>query len=398
MARMFDFTQLPIAVASKVVAIVLLCTCAFFSSRAQERVSLAEGEYAFDFRVFFPVNIFELRSDYMENPRTLAKIDSIISVHGTALVDSVKLVAYSSPEGDYDKNMTLAENRAKSMRDYLVSHYPDLDGRVSLDFGVSPWPKKRTSLRRLRYAAFRLAFPYDITVEVPEFDYDVDIDWSVYDIEISDASLFDGNVSGSETLSCDIPGYVEPEEPKVPNTIFALKTNLLYDLVSAYNIEVEVPIADRWSVVVEDVWPWWEWGNKYCLQMWEMGLEARFWFKPWETVGTDKLRGFFAGAYGMTSKYDFQFDTNVDYQGEYWSAGLTGGWSTVLGRSKRCRLELSLALGFLHSGWRHYYPTDIYDKLIRDADRTGTLQFWGPTKAKVSLVIPINVKTRKRND
>ena len=185
--------------------------------------------------------------------------------------------------------------------------------------------------------------------------------------------------------------------PKAYNTVVAVKTNLLYDAVTALNFEVEVPIADRWSVMVEDVFPWWETGNKYCFQLWEIGAEARFWFKPWKTIGTEKLRGFFVGPYVMSGKYDFQFDKSINYQGEFWSAGVSAGYSMPIGKRKKANLEFSLSMGYMRSPYRHYIPTDDYSKLIHDPALDGTFYnyFLYPTKAKVSLVIPINVPTKK---
>jgi len=148
--------------------------------------------------------------------------------------------------------------------------------------------------------------------------------------------------------------------------------------------------------MVEDVFPWWETSNKYCFQMWEMGIEGRFWLKPWDVNGTQKLRGWFAGPYVMSSKYDFQYDTSINYQGEYWSVGATAGYAMPIGRKKRLNLEFSLSLGYLQSPYRHYMPTDSYDKLIRDPSVVGTVKYFGPTKAKISLVLPINVPTKKQ--
>lgn len=178
-------------------------------------------------------------------------------------------------------------------------------------------------------------------------------------------------------------------------TIAAVKTNLLYDAVTALNFEVEVPIGRRWSVMAEDIFPWWETGNKYCFQMWEIGLEGRYWLKPWDVNGTEKLRGLFGGIYAMSSKYDFQYDKSVNYQGEYWSAGITAGYSKPIGRKKRVNLEMSLSLGYLDSPYRHYMPTDDYSKLIRDPYNVGRVKYFGPTKAKISLVVPINVPRKK---
>ncbi|MBQ3820169.1 MAG: hypothetical protein II809_01745, partial [Bacteroidales bacterium] len=133
--------------------VVLVAIFVFsLASRAQGRT--------YDFRIYFPVDDSRFNPEYLENTRTLARIDSIVAVHGTELIDSVKVVAYSSPEGNQKHNLDLAEARANSMRRYLESAYPDLLGRISTDFGVSPWPEKRTrsELVRLRFAAFRLSF------------------------------------------------------------------------------------------------------------------------------------------------------------------------------------------------------------------------------------------------
>ena len=40
----------------------------------------------------------------------------------------------------------------------------------------------------------------------------------------------------------------------------ALKTNLLLDAVTAVNAEIEFPIGKHFSILVEDIFPWWSWG------------------------------------------------------------------------------------------------------------------------------------------
>lgn len=188
-----------------------------------------------------------------------------------------------------------------------------------------------------------------------------------------------------------VPAFPAPAKG-YRNMIAAVKTNLLYDAVTGLNVEVEVPIANRFSVAWEDVFPWWETGNKYCFQLWEMGAEARYWFKPWETVGTEKLRGWFVGPYVMSGKYDFQYDKSINYQGELWSVGATAGYAMPIGKKKRVNLEFSLSMGYMKTHFRHYLPTDSYDKLIHDPAGDGSFYniFKYPTKAKVSLVVPIS--------
>lgn len=184
------------------------------------------------------------------------------------------------------------------------------------------------------------------------------------------------------------------------NLAFTVKTNLLYDLATAFNIEVEVPIATRFSILVDHVYPWWETHNKFCLQVLEFGPEFRFWFTKWDKQSEDKLKGWFAGVYGMTAKYDFQFDTDLDYQGEFFSAGISGGYvyqpKRFFGKEMHTRLEFSIAAGYLVTDFRHYLPTDDYSLLIRDKYNVGRVSYFGPTKAKISLIVPIMVKNDKR--
>jgi len=180
------------------------------------------------------------------------------------------------------------------------------------------------------------------------------------------------------------------------NMILALKSNLLYDAVTALNAELEIPVWERLSLNAEFVTPWWETGNKYAFQLQYVSAEVRYWFKPWERFGEDKLRGWYVAPYVAAGQYDFQYDKKINYQGEFWSAGLSAGYAMQL--SNNVNLEFSLSVGYLESPFRHYYPTDDYSRLIHDPYRDGTRYWLGPTKAKVSLVIPICVPTGKKKE
>lgn len=188
----------------------------------------------------------------------------------------------------------------------------------------------------------------------------------------------------------------EPEPPKERFYTVAAKTNLLYDAVTALNAEVEFPVGKNFSVMVEDVFPWWNWGpngKKYCFQIWSMGIEPRWWFARDDR--RDYLTGHFAGVYGMSGKYDLQWDTKLCYQGEFWSAGLTYGYALPV--SRWMNMEFSVSAGFLRTDYRHYQPDPGYEHLFRDKYNVGTVSWFGPTKLKVSLVIPIGKDSHKVN-
>lgn len=421
--------------ALRVVLAVLLVFVGSFSLRAQARARTIEEQAL---KVYFQFDKSFVNDNYMGNAATLSMLDSLVAAGGVSALESVKVVSYSSPEGNYAYNLALSKKRTESINRLLLAAYPELEGRIELDYKGEAWQdlrnkvlsdknftedvrkkilavidsdqdptSKEISLKALpqykrlyanyfkqfRYAEIRLriANSQPEPVQEPEISIPEPEIQPVEEIEIVTPQI--------DTIPIDAPVVpvvpveipeVKPVVPQGKKTYFALKTNLLYDAVTALNFEVEVPIAGRWSVMAEDVFPWWHIDNKYAFQMWEMGIEGRFWFKPWDVNGTEKMRGWFVGAYGMSSKYDFQYDRSINYQGEYWSAGITAGYVMPIGKKKRMNLEFSLSAGYLQTDYRHYFPADDYSVLIRDPYNMGTVSYFGPTKAKVSLIIPIN--------
>ena len=182
---------------------------------------------------------------------------------------------------------------------------------------------------------------------------------------------------------------------KESRTILALKTNLLYDAVSAVNFAVEVPINKHFSVLYEHHCPWWlSDNNKFCLEFLGMGGEFRWWFAPQPRPATynrkqrDALMGHFLGVHYWGGKSDIQWNRDFGcYQAYFQSAGLTYGFSLPI--SRYLNMEFSISAGYARIPYQHYIPTDDYSILLKDNDLAGTLHYFGPTKAEISLVIPI---------
>ena len=93
---------------------------------------------------------------------------------------------------------------------------------------------------------------------------------------------------------------------------------------------------------------------------------------------------------------DFQWNKHICYQFEFWSAGLTYGYSMPIGEF--LNLEFTLSAGYASIPYQHYVPTDDWEILIKDRNNAGRMHYFGPTKAEVSFVIPIREKSLfKRN-
>lgn len=76
--------------------------------------------------ITFVVNKWEMKPDYMNNRRELRKITDTLDVmvnDPNVSVRQVKIHGWASPESPYEHNKMLAENRAKSLTDYVKKQY-----------------------------------------------------------------------------------------------------------------------------------------------------------------------------------------------------------------------------------------------------------------------------------
>ena len=399
--------------------ITLMLTILFSMTLQAQLFRKSEQKSIVGIEVHFRLDKHYLDLKYMGNEESLRnfahKIDSI----GLQRIDSVVIVSQSSPEGVYEHNLWLSENRAKTMRKYIESNHPELKEKLFVHPDGESWLQLReyvkndTKLKDATKAKVLEVIDADINIGTKK--------WRMKQLPVYRYLLMTYYPRIRNSMFCilyfneiPIPPAPEPEPepepepvivpdyPKIPipsayrDTItpIALKTNMLYDLVTALNFEIEVPIGDKWSVMVEDVFPWWHGGNKWAFQMWEMGIEGRYWFK--RTPARRVLSGHFGGLYLMSAKYDFQWKRDINYQGEYWSAGLTYGYAMPI--SKLFNLEFSASFGYLSTAYRHYQPSLDNSVLVKDPYDHGRMGYFGPTKLKVSLVLPINLPLKKREE
>ena len=175
--------------------------------------------------------------------------------------------------------------------------------------------------------------------------------------------------------------------------LLALKTNLLFDAALMPNVEIEVPVGKRWSVNGEYAFPWWQFDRgKYCMQVLMGGLEGRYWLGSRKSrEDREVLTGHFLGLYAGGGKYDLQWGEK-GYQGEFFiAAGVSYGWATRIAR--HLHLEFNIGIGLLRTDYRHYHARDKYQTLLWQEN--GKYTWFGPTKAKISLVWLLNRRVKK---
>lgn len=394
--------------------------------------------YALEAHLDYKVNEYTFDPNYMSNRAVLRALDRAIDEVGIDNIDSVLVVSTASPEGTVEHNLFLAEKRAIDSKWFILSQYPELKDRISHEGRGESWEglrqlveSDRNITNSTRYQLLDIignnyvdantkkallrkipndpmvgnVYQYVLKNHFPSLRGTTMLSFYLKPQQAEPAyqevvivPVETPEVKEEPVVVEQVAPIEEPVEvkPKAKETFFALKTNLLYDAITMVNAEIEVPIGRRFSIMVEDVFPWWEFQkNKYALQNWEIGVETRFWFKKW---GYDdrKLLGFFVGPYGMSGKGDIQWDKDLCYQATYVSAGLSGGFVIPLGKKKHWgNMEFSLSAGWLRANYQHYQPAADYSVLIRDPYNAGQVTYFGPTKLKVSLVIPINFATKR---
>ena len=400
--------------------LTLLLALIAVPSLAQQNIVVSDTT---SYEIHFRWDRSKLDTLYLGNNHTLrAMAKQLDSLGGKNRLDSIVIVSQSSPEGPYLRNQNLSRRRAATMRSYMERRHPSVKERltvnpdgesweqlrhyIALDKKLSPGTKKRLyniindntvpiEVKKQRLSK-DVAYRYLYQKYYPVIrNSRIQVVYHTFNFEKQQPMLLPQTSLHSQAPLPTVEPLklVAKQLFSADTLVFACKTNLLYDAVTALNFELELPIGNHWSVMVEDVFPWWETGNKYCLQMWEMGAEARYWFRK-NNYYAHKLQGHFLGLYGMSSRFDFQNDYDICYQGEYWSAGLTYGYAIKL--TRHLNMEFSLSLGYLSSSYRHYYPADDYSLLWRDKSKVGRISYFGPTKLKVSLVVPIRIPYKKR--
>jgi hypothetical protein len=188
----------------------------------------------------------------------------------------------------------------------------------------------------------------------------------------------------------DKPAESTETQSKAP--LFSARTNLLVPLLNA---GVEVPLGNNWSVAADYYYPWiWpSQKNKNCFELLGWSMEGRYWFGR-DRQPQDRLKGHSVGVYMAGGYYDFEKNYR-GMQGEFLSPGLDYTYSMAVGKAKRVHLQFTLAVGYIRSWGRTYNVYGDYGALYPD-DGTVIWDYFGPTKAAVSIVVPFYRKEDRR--
>lgn len=380
---------------------------------AQETTPLYS--YTKDYRIYFEFDKHVIKPHFRGNEATITTMLHDIDSIGLQHVDSIVVVAKASPEGVWAHNMWLAEKRTAAMRNYILQQRPDVEYLVRTESQGEAWDELRANVvaDTLISEAMR-----EKTLAV--IDADVNIatkKWRLEQVPIYRYLLmtyypplrysgvcvvyYKSEIPYDSVMRGSAIGHIEEPEPfeasPVPvkveryerKELFYLRTNFLVPL---HNFGAEVAIGNNWSIGADYYFPW-VWRNpnhKNCFEILAWDIEGRYWFGK-DREEEDRLEGHSVGAYASLGYYDFQMNYEGN-QGEFIGAGVDYLYSIPI-CDDRLHIEFSLGIGYVYTYMRPYKVYEDGGKGYRQG-YTKEVHWFGPTKATVSLVIPIKGKRR----
>lgn len=415
------------------VACIASATFPTFAQRPEGR-HVAPPESTYTGTVNFRVGSSLVLTDYMDNAATLEALGRFVTdPDNIGAIDRIVITAGASPEGGRIPNAQLARLRAAELKAYITGRWPrirkvefevrslggDWDGLRLLVAKDPLVPHRgevldlldragdnnlRTRLRRIDGGA---AYDYIADRIFPRLRKATAViegreggrpqaggrnPYTTSTDERRTPSKDAGQISRQEADYFSRQGQVRtftiPDRhraARVRKPLLALKTNLLFDAATLLNIEAEVPLGDRYSVAGEWIFPWWlRESDQYAAQMGTATLEARRWLGRRSQVPV--MTGWFVGVHGGGGYYDAEWK-DAGHQGEFFLAGVSGGFAHTVSRNENWRMEYSLGLGYMGAHYRKYVPimgSDGEWVLVRRGN--GNYNWFGPTRARVSLV------------
>jgi hypothetical protein len=167
--------------------------------------------------------------------------------------------------------------------------------------------------------------------------------------------------------------------------VWAVKSNLLYDATTTFNLGTEFRLSRRYSLDISGNYNPWTFSDNKKFKHVLVQPELRYWL-------CESFFGHFFGLHLLYSHYNigginmpgdiFPALEKNRYQGDLYGAGLGYGYHKVL--SSRWSLEFELGVGYVYTSYKEY---DC--KTCGAYKGTHHKNYFAPTKAAISLVYMI---------
>lgn len=374
-------------------------------------------------RISFPLSESRISPEFDGNRRQLDSLNSILNtltVDTNATVLSMSVHGYGSIDGMYKRNDKLSRERTDSIVAYIMRRSVLPRNLIAVSSTAEDWDGfaeyvKNANKEQLPHRdgilkiigssrnpdgkewAIKQMYPADYRRLVADCLPQLRRAYCEVDYMIVRPVAPEPVVEKvEETVVDTVPAEPTEYTIKQKRTLFYVRTNLLLPLL---NVGVELPLGNRWSIAADWYYPWIfrNSDHKNCFQIDGLSLEGRYWFGSKHTSGVEnkqyRLQGHSVAGFVMAGRYDLERNYS-GHQGEYLLGGVDYLWAKPIFKGKM-HLELSFGVGFLYSWARHYNVYVEGGKAYRNKNFRKRFSYFGPLRASVSLVIPINWTTTK---
>ncbi len=382
--------------------------------------------------IYFHQSRSQLDPDYKGNIDNLGRmtdrIEKYAQTDSALRLSSVKVVGSASPEGSVEINRRLSHQRADRIFDYFRERTQLDDSITSFEFIGRDWagllaavekepevPYKDEVIETIKTIQTNIAasgsdseqnlvllkelrggVPYRYLYKklFPELRHaGLYVTYSFVYPErlfpkLSVPDFHTGIPTGAVVPHVNMDGFVFGPVKECKPFYMGLKTNLLLDALAIPSIGAEFYIGKNWAVTADWFYGWWD---KNSAHRYWRAYGGNVGFRKWfgKKALAKPLTGHHLGLYAGVVTYDFEFG-GKGYMGglphrTLWDrCNFTGGieYGYALPVAKRLNIDFSVAVGYLGGKVTEYVPKDeiyIYQK-------TRHLNWFGPTKAEVSLV------------
>lgn len=381
--------------------------------------------------IFFPLSHSEISPSLRGNTAELERITNFIHHYNDPdsgyTLHSIRVVGGASPEGSVEINERLSQQRASSIFDYVLQGEAIPDSAVTYIILGRDW----NGLRRLVTDDAQVPYRTEVLELLNKIIADGDDNTIALNRNIAKLHKLHGGLPYRYMFTNLFPELraskllVEYEYPALPDVVtpelsidsivadettyeiievlpviesdtticrkplyMSLKTNMLYDAVALPSAGAEFYVGKNWSLGINWTYGWWS--NDKRHRYWRAyggDINVRRWFG--RKAEEKPLTGHHIGLYGGIVTYDFEFG-GKGYMGGLphrtlwdrcnYTGGIEYGYSVPI--SRRLNIDFTIGIGYMGGKYLEYVPKGNH----YEWQRTMHLQWFGPTKAEVSLV------------
>jgi len=166
--------------------------------------------------------------------------------------------------------------------------------------------------------------------------------------------------------------------PVIGSPVLAIKSNLLYDLTTTFNLGLEVALTKRYTLDLSVNYNPWTFGDNKKIKHLMFQPEVRYWL-------CESFKGHFFGLHAQYTRFNVGGVGFSDYmkdhrfQGNLFGAGFSYGYQWFL--FPRWSMEATIGFGYNYLDYKTYECKDC-----GKYQGENTKHYFGPTKAGISLI------------